>query len=190
MSAIEGRGRRILALVLVSATGCAAPSARVSERRDHPATPEENRIANLARAAKYPWTDDGACAVGAAGGEWKALVEKCYYALDVSRIQFRDLDNRCPVANINAAALGPVVGICLMTQPYLVVGAVVVIGVVVVAAAIAAELKKFPCDCVCIDTGMAGVYKHGPYPIGRRKSAYLCNHDCVERFYMGGGICR
>jgi hypothetical protein len=85
------------------------------------------------------------------------LVERCYFALDLARIQFRDIDHRCPVAQADAAMVGQMVGICLLVQPELVVGAVVVVGVVVVAAAIAAELeKKFPCKCLCFSVDDIG----------------------------------
>ena len=179
-------GRRSLALVLVAVAGCAARPARVIELQS--ADANGGRIANLERAAQYPWTDNGACAVRAAAGEWKVLVESCFHALDLSRIQFRDLDHRCAVANADAATLGRMVGICLLVQPEI-AGVVVVIGVVVVAAAIAAELSKLGCDCVCMGIDGRGK-KHGPYPIGRRKSAYLCNEDCLARGYDGGGFCR
>jgi hypothetical protein len=180
---------RILALVLVSMTGCAAPSARVSEHHAKPPSMEENRVANLKRAAQYPWTDDGVCAVREAGGDWKTLVEKCYGALDLSRIRFQDLEHRCPVAQVNAATIGPIVGICLLVQPEIVVGAVIVIGVVVIAAAIAEELSKY-CDCYCGETGFVGNTVRSWHHIGLTKDAYTCNWACVDRSFLGGGICK
>jgi hypothetical protein len=77
-----------------------------------------------------------------ASGEWRMLVERCYHALDLSRIQFRDVDHRCPLATTNVAVVQVAVGICLLAALELAAEAVIVTGVVVVAAAIAAELTK------------------------------------------------
>jgi len=102
------------------------------------------RLANLERAARYPWTDEGRCAVREASGEWAALVERCYDALDRSRLRFVDEKGVCPVAQVgalNAADVTRLVGICLLIQPQLAVGVVVVVGAVVVAAAISAEIE-------------------------------------------------
>jgi hypothetical protein len=68
------------------------------------------------------------------------VVERCFHALDTGRIRFRDTGRRCAVASTDAASLETMVGICLLAQPELVVGAVVIIGVVVVAVAIKEEL--------------------------------------------------
>jgi hypothetical protein len=68
------------------------------------------------------------------------VVERCFHALDTRRIRFRDSERRCPVASADAATLETMVGICLLTQPELVLGAVIIIGVVVVAVAIKEEL--------------------------------------------------
>src|SRR4051812_29390872 len=57
-----------------------------------------NRLANLRRASRYPWTDDGRCAVREASGSWATLVQRCYAALDLPRIQFVDKARICPVA--------------------------------------------------------------------------------------------
>ena len=148
-----------------------------------------SRIANLERAANYPWTDDGACAVREASGEWRTLVEKCYHALDLSRIRFQDQDHRCGVASADAAAIAQIVGICLLVQPELVVGAVVVVGAVIVAAAIAAELTKpQKCECLCMGVDDLG-RKHGPYRIGKTKNKFKCEESCLRMDYMGGGFC-
>jgi hypothetical protein len=101
------------------------------------------RLANLQRAAALPWTDDGRCVVQYASGPWATVVERCFHALDTSRIRFHDTERRCPVASADAASLQVMVGMCLLVQPQLVVGAVIVIGAVVVAYAIHEELKAY-----------------------------------------------
>jgi hypothetical protein len=101
------------------------------------------RLANLQRAAALPWTDDGRCVVQYASGPWATVVERCFHALDTSRIRFNDAERRCPVASVDAASLQVMVGMCLLVQPQIVVGAVIVIGAVVVAYAIHEELKAY-----------------------------------------------
>lgn len=131
-------------LLLVLATGCA--------HRPPPEAPDV-RLSTLERAAQYPWTDDGRCAVREASNGWRGLVERCYGALDLQRIRFNDIHHTCGVASVDAATLGPAVGMCLLVQPEILVGAVVVIGVVVIAAAIAEELstaKRRQCYCECL----------------------------------------
>jgi hypothetical protein len=97
--------------------------------------PQSPRFANLQRAAQYPWTDDGKCVVREASNKWPLLAERCFHALDRDRVRFRDVTKRCPVAYAGAAA--PAAGaLCVFAAPEIVVGAVIVIGVVVVAAAI------------------------------------------------------
>src|SRR5262249_11262434 len=137
----------------------------------------------------YPWLDDGSCVVKQASERWAVLVERCFFALDVSRIQFRDVEHRCPVAQVDAATMAPIVGMCLMAQPELIVAAVGIIGVVVVAAAIAAELRKLPCQCICFGIDDRTGQRHGPYPIDRKRNASACNEDCLK-VYNGGGKCR
>ena len=78
-----------------------------------------------------------------ASDPWATVVEKCFHALDTSRIRFHDTERRCPVASADAASLQVMVGMCLLVQPQLVVGAVIVIGAVVVAVAIHEELKAY-----------------------------------------------
>jgi len=107
-----------------------------------PVAAENRRLVNLRRAAQYPWTDEGACAAREAAGEWRALVERCFGALDLSRIRFRDIEHRCPVAQADATTLEEMVGICLLIQPEVALGAIVLIGVVLAAPAIAAEIAK------------------------------------------------
>src|SRR5436190_20154286 len=135
--------RAMAAAVLIGLLSCAGPGSQVP--REKPASfaaPESRRLANLRRAAQYPWVDEGVCAAREAGGEWRVLVERCYGALDLQRIQFRDVEHRCPVAQADTATLQATVGICLLVQPELVVGVIIVIGVVVVASAIVAEIAK------------------------------------------------
>lgn len=57
------------ALLLVLSTGCA--------HRQPPVAPDV-RLSTLERAAQYPWTDDGRCAVREASNGWNMLVERCY----------------------------------------------------------------------------------------------------------------
>lgn len=70
------------------------------------------------------------------------LVERCYHALDLSRIQFRDVDHRCSLATTKVAVVLVAVGICLLAALELAAEAVIVTGLVVVAAAIVVELTK------------------------------------------------
>jgi hypothetical protein len=92
------------------------------------------RLANLQRAARYPWTDDGQCVVREASNPWPVLAERCFHALDRDRVRFRDVTRRCAVASTGAEVAA--VGLCVFAAPEIVVGAVVVISAVVVAAAI------------------------------------------------------
>jgi hypothetical protein len=62
------------------------------------------RLANLQRAALYPWTDDGHCVVREASNEWPILAERCFHALDRDRMRFRDVSKKCAVAQADAAA--------------------------------------------------------------------------------------
>ena len=97
----------------------------------------------LERAAALPWKDEGRCVVREASQPWSVVVERCFHALDTGRIQFRDLEQRCPVAMADAASVETLVGICLLTQPELVVGAVLIAGVVVVGFALKEELDAY-----------------------------------------------
>lgn len=123
-------------LLLLSACATSAPAPREPAVRSP-------RLANLQRAAALPWKDEGRCVSQQASHSWPLVVERCFHALDTRKIRFRDTERRCPVASTDAAGLEMMVGICLLTQPELVVGAVVVIGVVVVAVAIAEELDAY-----------------------------------------------
>jgi hypothetical protein len=102
------------------------------------------RLANLQRAALYPWTDDGHCVVREASNEWPILAERCFYALERDRVRFRDGTRRCAVASAPAAAAVPAaVALCIFASPAVVTGAVVVIGAVVVAAAIQEGINAY-----------------------------------------------
>jgi hypothetical protein len=103
--------------------------------------PRNPKFANLQRAAKLPWTDGGRCVVHEASKPWPVLVERCYRALDHDRIEFHGTTGRCAVASAGAAAVG--VGFCVLAAPEIVAGAVVVLGVVVVAVAIQEALDAY-----------------------------------------------
>ena len=123
-------------LLLLLLAACATTGPRPGEPVAH-----NPRITNLQRAAALPWRDDGRCVVQEAPRPWPVVVERCFHALDTSRVRFNDTEGQCPVASAGTMAVPAVVGICLLSQPYLVVGTVVVIGVVVVAVVIAEELE-------------------------------------------------
>src|SRR5512140_3681259 len=90
--------RLFVIAALVLAASCAAH--RDGALRE-PAQ-EDRRLFNLKRAAQLPWADDGRCAVREAAGEWATLVERCYGTLDLSRIQFVDRQETCPIAQAGA----------------------------------------------------------------------------------------
>lgn len=126
-------------LLLGITLSCSASTSHVAGKIERTTS---TRVENLKRAAMLPWTDDGRCVVREAGNDWPVLVERCFDALDTHRVQFRDSQRRCAVAGVDAATLGRFVGVCLLSQPELIVGAVIVVGVVIVAAEIAAELTE------------------------------------------------
>ncbi|MGE6761277.1 DUF6310 domain-containing protein [Corallococcus interemptor] len=99
------------------------------------------RVANLRRAAALPWTDGGRCVVREASQSWPVLVERCYQDLDHDRLEFHDTTGRCAIASAGAAAVG--VGFCVLAAPEIAVGAVIVLGVVVIAVAIQEELDAY-----------------------------------------------
>jgi hypothetical protein len=101
------------------------------------------RLANLQRAALYPWTDDGHCVVREASNEWPILAERCFHALERDRMRFRDVERKCAVASAAAAAVPVSVALCIFASPAVVTGAVVVIGAVVVAAAIQEGINTY-----------------------------------------------
>ncbi|WP_439099219.1 DUF6310 domain-containing protein [Corallococcus exercitus] len=69
------------------------------------------------------------------------LVERCYRALDHDRLEFHDTTGRCAVASADAAAVG--LGFCVLAAPEIAVGAVIVLGVVVVGVAIKEALDAY-----------------------------------------------
>ncbi len=151
--------RSWIAAMLVGMLSCAGPGSQVASAKF--ASTESRRLENLRRAAKLPWLDEGACAVREAAGEWRMLAERCYHALDRSRIQLQDVDHRCPVAQTNVAAVQMIVGVCLLAALELAAEAVIVTGIVVIASALAAEIAKEeavarvpvdtkPCLCRCL----------------------------------------
>jgi hypothetical protein len=128
--------RCIAWLLLLSACATTEPRSRAPVARGP-------RLANLQRAATLPWRDGGRCVVQESSLPWPQVVERCFHSLDTRKVRFRDTGRRCPVASADAASLEMMVGICLLTQPELVVGAVVILGAVVVAVAIAEELHAY-----------------------------------------------
>lgn len=171
----------LLMVAFFLASGCAARRDSASGTRVRwPDTGVDHRLANLERAARYPWTDDGRCVVQEAFGDWATLVERCYDALDRSRIRFVDEQGVCPIAQVGAISAEDVtrlVGICMLIQPEIAVGAVIVIGAVVVAVAISAEIeaaraKKPGCYCKCFREN------DGVYPEGRVNSPAECADIC------------
>ncbi|RKG92065.1 hypothetical protein D7V88_07610 [Corallococcus terminator] len=129
------RLRACIALLLFL-SACATPAPPPSARGTR-----SQRLANLERAAKLPWTDGGRCVVREASQPWPALVEKCYRTLDHDRIEFHDTAGRCAVASVGAGAMG--VGFCVLAAPEIAVGAVIVLGVVVVGVAIKEAMAAY-----------------------------------------------
>lgn len=121
-------------LLFLAACATSAPSPR--ER-----VPRNPRFANLQRAAKLPWTDRGRCVVREASHPWPVVAERCIHALDYDRVRFNDPMGRCAVASAGAAALG--IGLCVLAAPEIVVGAVIVVGVVMVGVAIKEALDAY-----------------------------------------------
>lgn len=122
------RFRACIAL-LTFLTACATPT---PPRSSHGGRSQS--VANLQRAAALPWRDGGRCVVREASHPWPVLVERCYPSLDHDRLEFHDTTGSCAVASAGAAAVG--VGLCVLAAPEIAVGAVIVLGVVVVAVAI------------------------------------------------------
>jgi len=103
-----------------------------TEANRRTAVAPDRRVTNLRRAATLPWVDDGRCVVREASNEWRVLAEHCYHALDLDRVQFRDVTGKCPVAVAPAIAVG--VGVCLLAAMELAAEAVVVVGGALVVA--------------------------------------------------------
>ncbi|RKH06984.1 hypothetical protein D7V97_21895 [Corallococcus sp. CA053C] len=124
----------IALLLLLSACATSAPTPGTRGTRSQ-------RRTNLERAAELPWTDGGRCVVREASQPWPVLVERCYRTLDRDRIEFHDTTGRCTVASTDAAAVG--IGFCVLAAPEIAVGAVIVLGVVVVGVAIKEALDAY-----------------------------------------------
>ncbi|NOK14619.1 DUF6310 domain-containing protein [Corallococcus exercitus] len=122
--------------LLLFLSACATSTPRMKE-----SATQEPRLKNLQRAATLPWRDEGRCAVREGSQPWPVLLEKCYPALDHDRIEFHDTTGRCTVASAGAAAVG--LGVCVLAAPEIAVGAVIVLGVVVVAVAIKEALDAY-----------------------------------------------
>ncbi|WP_404371700.1 DUF6310 domain-containing protein [Corallococcus coralloides] len=129
------RSRACIAILLFI-SGCASTAPIEQE----PAA-RGQRMANLQRAAALPWKDSGRCVVREATRPWPVLVERCYPALDHDRVEFHDTTGSCTVASAAAATLG--LGFCVLAAPEIAVGAVIVLGVVVVGAAIKEALDAY-----------------------------------------------
>ncbi len=125
---------RITLLFLVTACATPAPG------RDAPAV-RNRRVANLQRAATLPWRDGGQCVVREAAGPWPVVAERCFHALDTEKVRFHDRTGRCTVASAEAAAMG--LGICILAAPEILVGAVILMGAVVVGVAIKEALDAY-----------------------------------------------
>ncbi|WP_164021591.1 DUF6310 domain-containing protein [Pyxidicoccus trucidator] len=131
------RFRSCIALLLLL-SACATTEPRPGEP-----VARSPSMANLQRAAALPWRDEGRCVVQEASHPWPVLVERCFHTLDTRKVRFHDPERRCTVASAGAVAVPAMVGICLLSQPYILVGAVVIIGAVVVAVAIHEELEAY-----------------------------------------------
>ncbi|WP_375745842.1 DUF6310 domain-containing protein [Corallococcus interemptor] len=129
------RSRACIAILLFI-SGCAS----TAPIKQEPAA-RGQRMANLQRAAALPWKDSGRCVVREATRPWPVLVERCYPALDHDRVEFHDTTGSCTVASAAAATLG--LGFCVLAAPEIAVGAVIVLGVVVVGAAIKEALDAY-----------------------------------------------
>jgi hypothetical protein len=125
-------------LLLLLLSACATMDPILEEPED-----PSPRLANLQRAALYPWTDDGHCVVREASNEWPVLAERCFHALERDRVRFRDVTKQCAVASAAAAAVPMGVALCIFASPAVVTGAVIVIGSVVVAAAIQEAINTY-----------------------------------------------
>ncbi|RKI64302.1 hypothetical protein D7X55_18185 [Corallococcus sp. AB049A] len=119
------------ALLLIVFSACATTEPRT----------RSTRVANLRRAAALPWRDGGRCVVREASRPWAVLVERCYPALDHDRVEFHDTTGRCTVASADAATVG--LGFCVLAAPEVALGAVIVLGLVVVGVAIKEELDAY-----------------------------------------------
>jgi len=149
-------------LLLLSACATSVPSPRERVSRNP-------RIANLQRAATLPWRDGGRCAVQEASRPWPVLAERCFQALDHDRLRFNDPAGRCAVASAGTAALG--IGLCVLAAPEIVVGAVIVVGVVVVEVAIKEALDAYELRGSSQTKAQAGAIRAGLVPSGADRAS-------------------
>ena len=135
----------VVTLVIAVAAGCAGHHQRDASARVLAVMSVENaRLGNLQRAARYPWKDDGRCAVAEASATWAVLVDRCFDALDLSRIRFDERQGDCPLAQADATSAEEalrVLRVCLLARPEVAATAVIILGPVAVAGAIAAEIE-------------------------------------------------
>ncbi|QAT86229.1 hypothetical protein EJ065_4681 [Corallococcus coralloides] len=150
----------LLLLLVFSACATTEPRPRASAARG-------KRAANLQRAAALPWKDDGRCVVREASQPWPVLVERCYPALDHDRVEFRDTTGRCTVASAAAATVG--IGFCVLAAPEIAVGAVIVLGVVVVGVAIQEEWDAYE------------LRHHYPEEAGTSRGTKVASRDAVTK---------
>ena len=134
------------ALLLLLLSACATMDPSSGELEDPSLI-----LANLQRAAQYPWMDGGHCVVREASSEWPILAGRCFHALDRDRVRFRDVTRRCAIAAgpAAAAAVPMSVALCVFASPVVVTGAVVVIGAVVVAVAIKEGIDAYERNASC-----------------------------------------
>ncbi|RKG69989.1 hypothetical protein D7V80_06680 [Corallococcus sp. CA054B] len=148
--------------ILLFLSGCASTGPIAKEP-----TARAQRIANLQRAAALPWMDGGRCVVREASQPWPELVERCYRTLDHDRVEFHDTTGRCTVASTGAAAMG--IGFCVLAAPEIAVGAVIVLGVVVVGVAIQEALDAYE-------------FRHlYPEEAGTSRGTKTASRDAVEK---------
>uniref|UniRef100_UPI003204EAFF DUF6310 domain-containing protein n=1 Tax=Corallococcus coralloides TaxID=184914 RepID=UPI003204EAFF len=95
------------------------------------------------------------------------LVERCYPALDHDRVEFRDTTGRCTVASAAAATVG--IGFCVLAAPEIAVGAVIVLGVVVVGVAIQEEWDAYE------------LRHHYPEEAGTSRGTKVASRDAVTK---------
>ena len=174
----------LLLLVMASTFGCSSGRKYVAGEFDSDAN---RRLVNLKKAATLPWADDGRCAVQKASNEWGAVVERCYDRLDWSRIKFKDHDHRCRISSADTASAVRMVGICLLTQPEL-AEVIVIVGTVVIAAAIAAELHE-QVRCKKVAEGCRETCAETSLPSGDHGFRFWnCVNMCLEKAGCTSGM--
>src|SRR3954465_9220936 len=129
---------RTCAALLLLLSACAT-----TEANRRTAVAPDRRVTNLRRAATLPWVDEGRCVVREASNEWRVLAERCYHALDLGRIRFRDVTGKCRVAQAGPAVMALEVGVCVLAGPEI-AGAIIIVGsALVVAYAIHEALEAY-----------------------------------------------